>query len=68
MSASVNNILDQRRQKQDGTYPVKLRVTYQRQQRYYSTGINLTGEQWAKVNSLKPREDFIKDTKAVLNA
>ncbi|WP_020598686.1 site-specific integrase [Spirosoma panaciterrae] len=68
MSATANFYFDTRRQKQDGTYPVKLRITYQRQQRYYPTEINLTLEQWKKVSSLKPREDFIKDTKAMLGA
>ncbi|GAB3767118.1 phage integrase SAM-like domain-containing protein [Spirosoma pomorum] len=68
MSATANYYFDTRRQKHDGTYPVKLRITYQRQQRYYPTEINLTPDQWKKVSSLKPREDFIKSTKATLSA
>lgn len=68
MGATANFYFDTRRQKQDGTFPLKLRITYQRQQRYYPTDVNLTAEQWKKVSSLKPREDFIKDTKALLEA
>ncbi|MFC5409116.1 phage integrase SAM-like domain-containing protein [Larkinella bovis] len=66
MSAIVSLYLDTRRQKNDGTYPVKLRVTFKRKQQYYPTGINLTESQWEKVGKPKPREDYIKDTKALL--
>lgn len=68
MGATANFYFDTRRQKQDGTFPLKLRITHQRQQRYYPTEVNLTAEQWKKVSSLKPREDFIKDTKTLLEA
>ncbi|KAA9349749.1 site-specific integrase [Larkinella humicola] len=66
MSGIVSLYLDTRRQKNDGTYPVKLRVTFKRKQQYYTTNINLTESQWEKVGKPKPREDFIKDTKALL--
>lgn len=68
MSAIVSLYLDTRRQKNDGTYPVKLRVTFQRKQQYYATGINLTQVQWEKVGKPKPREDFIRDTKYLLES
>ncbi|WP_420147572.1 phage integrase SAM-like domain-containing protein [Spirosoma sp.] len=68
MSATVNFYFDTRKQKKDGTYPVKLRITYQRQQRYYPTEISLTDVQWDKVCKPKPREDFIRDTKALLDS
>ena len=35
-------ILDTRRAKKDGTYPVKLRVTFERKQQYYTTPHDLT--------------------------
>ncbi|UHG92522.1 site-specific integrase [Spirosoma oryzicola] len=66
MSAIVSLYLDTRRQKNDGSFPVKLRVTFQRKQQYYPTGINLTEQQWEKVGKPKPREDFIRDTKRLL--
>ncbi|UFH54710.1 site-specific integrase [Spirosoma sp. KNUC1025] len=68
MSATVNFYFDKRKQKKDGTYPVKLRITYQRQQRYFPTEISLTDAQWEKVCKPKPREDFIRDTKALLDS
>ncbi|GAB3343110.1 site-specific integrase [Larkinella ripae] len=33
----------------DGTYPLKLRVTYQRERKYYSVGMNMTETLWADV-------------------
>lgn len=68
MSAIVSLYLDTRRQKKDGTYPVKLRVTFQRKQQYYPTGIDLNETQWEKVGKPKPREDFIRDTKRLLES
>ncbi|GAB4017148.1 phage integrase SAM-like domain-containing protein [Spirosoma koreense] len=68
MSATVNFYFDTRKQKKDGSFPVKLRVTYQRQQRYYPTEISLTEAQWEKVGKPKPREDFIRDIKALLDS
>ncbi|MVM29302.1 tyrosine-type recombinase/integrase [Spirosoma sp. HMF4905] len=66
MSAIVSLYLDTRRQKNDGTFPAKLRVTFQRKQQYYPTGINLTESQWEKVGKPKPREDYIRDAKRLL--
>jgi integrase/recombinase XerD len=68
MSAIVSLYLDTRRQKNDGTFPVKLRVTFQRKQQYYTTGITITQQQWEKVGKPKPREDFIRDTKQLLES
>ena len=68
MSAIVSLYLDTRRQKNDGSFPVKLRVTFQRKQQYYPTGINLNESQWEKVGKPKPREDYIRDTKRLLES
>jgi integrase/recombinase XerD len=51
-------ILDTRRAKQDGSYPVKLRITYQRKRKYYSTGFDLTEEDFQKVYGSRPRQEF----------
>jgi site-specific recombinase XerD len=68
MSAIVSLYLDTRRQKKNGTYPVKLRITFQRKQQYYPTGIDLDSTQWEKVGKPKPREDFIRETKRLLES
>ena len=49
---------DLRRAKNDKTYPVKLRITYQREQCYYSTGINLTEKDYVRMNGPRPRSPF----------
>ena len=52
-------ILDTRRIKQDKTYPVKLRVTFERKQQYYSLPYNLTEKDFQRVmfNSRLSEED-----------
>lgn len=47
--------LDKRRQKKDETYPLKLRVTYQRVQKYYGLNLSLSIEDYEKTLSPKPR-------------
>lgn len=66
MKTTTAIILDIRRPKADGKYPVKLRVTYQRKQKYYSTDIDLLKEDFKKANSDRPRGEF-KDLKLVLS-
>ena len=51
-------ILDHRYRKKDGTYSVKIRVTYEREQKYYPIHISLSKENWEKVQSPKPRNEF----------
>ncbi|MBW7466013.1 integrase [Pontibacter aydingkolensis] len=58
-------ILDTRRALKDGSYPIKLRVTYQRKQKYYPTGINMSREEFEKMNSARPGRD-LKDVKLEL--
>lgn len=45
-------ILDQRRIKSDGKYPVSIRVTYDRKTKYVYTGISVTEQQWDSQSSL----------------
>lgn len=49
-------ILDTRRRKRNGTYPVKLRVTFLRRQKYYSAGLSLRRSEFEKAILMpKPR-------------
>ena len=60
-------LLDTRREKKGGIYPVKIRITYQRKQKYYPIGIDLSLQDFEKVQGLKPRGEF-KEQKIYLNA
>ena len=51
-------ILDTRRSKTDGTYPVKIRVTYLREQHYYSTGVNLSKQEFEYVMAPKVKNAY----------
>jgi len=55
-------ILDKRVKKKDDTFAVKLRITHQRVQRYYSLNVNLTLDEWEKVHGTNPRKKY-KDYK-----
>lgn len=44
-------MLDQRRAKKTGLYPVKLRITFNRQQQYYRTGIDTTIEDFDMIRN-----------------
>jgi len=50
--------LDTRRALNDGTYPVKLRITYQRQRQYYNMNYALTADDFAKTQGDKPRGKY----------
>lgn len=60
-------VLDTRRALKDGTFPVKLRVTFQRKQKYYPTGYSFSSEDFEKVMSAKPGK-VLKDYKLSLQA
>jgi hypothetical protein len=53
---TVAAILDNRRETKSGAYPVKIRVTYKRDRKYYSTGKNLSVSDWEKLDKTKNTE------------
>ena len=55
MYAHQRIILDKRRPKKDNLYPVKIRITFQRIQKYYSVGIDLSEIDFDRIinNSIK---------------
>jgi len=59
-------VLDTRITRKDGTFSVKLRITYNREQRYYPVNIFLTKEDWQKTQLEKPRNKF-KEHKLYFN-
>ena len=63
---SVLTILDTRRAKKSGQFPVKVQVVYRRKQKYYSTGKELSKEDWDN-NIMSQVESSLK-TKMVYQA
>lgn len=53
---TVASVLDTRRIKQNGSYPIKIRVTYRRIQRYFPTGKELPSADWKKLPRTKNRK------------
>jgi integrase/recombinase XerD len=66
IKATAKVILDPRRQKENGTFPLKLRITYNRQRKYYNTNLELTNEQYD--NKETSRNALVKETKIKINA
>ncbi|HRI59587.1 MAG TPA: site-specific integrase [Saprospiraceae bacterium] len=64
---SVKVILDKRRPKKNGIYPVKLRVTYQREQKYFPTNYDLNEEDFEKITNGTARGD-LKEIRLRLNS
>lgn len=58
INVSTQIVLDQRTAKKGGTFPVKLRITFQRKQKYYALNKDLTPDEFSKVNSPKPRSEY----------
>ena len=56
---TVNIFHDLRRIKNNGLYPVKLRITYNRRSKYFETGIDLTKENYHKLSSRRIGQELI---------
>lgn len=73
MKTTTAVIHETRRTLSDGTHPVKLRITHNRKQKYYTlnvsdNGLGLSVDDWKKVNTERPRGQHkaIRDTLNVL--
>lgn len=53
---TVSSILDNRRATNDNLYPIKIRVTFQRVRKHYSTGKYTTTEEWEKLPDAKSKK------------
>jgi integrase len=58
MYAHHKLILDKRRPKRNGLFPVKLRVTYLREQKYYIVGVDLSEEDFERLNNNSVRKEL----------
>lgn len=64
---TCNVVLDKRKMKEDGSYPLKLRLTFNRERKYYSIGFpSLTEEDFGKLD--KSRDPFLKDVRVNITA
>lgn len=61
-------VLDTRRVKQDGTFPVKLRITFERKQQYYPTPYDITKTEFERVMFSKRLNDAEKSLKKSIAA
>ncbi|GHU57152.1 integrase [Bacteroidia bacterium] len=52
---TVASIIDDRRATIEGLYPIKIRVTYSRVRKYYSTGKNLSKDDWERLAETKSK-------------
>lgn len=59
---SVLTILDARRAKKNGLFPIKVQVVYRRKQKYYSTGKELSKEDWERL--LKAKSQLLIEIRA----
>lgn len=55
---TVASFIDNRRATISGSYPVKIRVTYKRERKYYSTGKELTLDEWDKLSQSKSKKQI----------
>lgn len=58
MYAHHKLILDKRRPKKTGLFPVKIRITFNRQQRYYNVGVDLSEEDFERLLSHSVRKEL----------
>jgi len=65
---SVTLFFDDRVQKKSGKYPLKLTVYCKPAKKRYNTNIDLTVDEWKKVNSDKLRDESLKEVRFKMNA
>jgi len=51
---------DIRRMKGEGRFPLKLRITFKGERKYYGTGYDATQDEWDRINSTKAKDDLRK--------
>ncbi len=61
MKPTIQILLYTVREKQNGKYPVKLRIVYQREHRDFKIGMDMTKEDFTEAIKPKPKKQFIKE-------
>jgi hypothetical protein len=59
---ATSMLLDNQRAKKDGKFPVKLRLTYRRKQKYYSTKFAFSQEEYDLVMQRRPPQKIQRYT------
>lgn len=67
LKATTAIVLDTRREKNDGTYPVKIRVTYDQKYKKYGTKYALNEDDFKTITSKNFRSEKLRNIKAVLD-
>ncbi len=67
LGATTAIVHDTRIKKTDGTYAIKLRVTYNREQKYFPLGKFLTKDDWQTLKSGKHRNKKLKELEIYLS-
>lgn len=67
MYAHQKLILDKRRPKKGGLYPLKIRVTFLKTQKYYPVEIDMSEADFERVNNGSTRKEFIAAKKKILS-
>ena len=65
---SATLFLDNRKEKSNGKYPLKLTIYYRPEKRRYRTGIDLTTDEWEKINGKRLKDEHLKEIKVKGNA
>ena len=65
---TVTLFFDQRVQKKSARFPLKLTIYCKPYKKRYNTDIDLSADEWKKVNSEKLRDENLKETRFKINA
>ncbi len=68
LKPTASLFFDNRKPKKDNTYPVKLTIYFAGEKKRYKTKMDLSEDQWKKMNSDKLRDDDLKIQKRKLSA
>lgn len=58
IKATVSPYLNIRKEHKDGKHPITIRITYNRESKYYTTPFSLSKEDYPKIWASKPRGEF----------